>query len=340
MLQKLLPAVYPSATATTKDRRLARTKTVCRQRGLTPASHHCSWTHSQHSFISYSTSSEQSIRSATWRLHRTFPLYKHFCTVLQHIVYLCHSAHSWYWQVVSPLREENSSPYFLIIQLLPVPSQAFLSFQDFLSSFNKEQGHYKFFQLDEHFPYVWHFQKPNSLLALPSDRPFLKLNPDYLLTSLHAPSYLVICSMCMGYSLFTLPLLTSAGRTTDVTLSQMSLLSCWLICQWNLQITFRSNTSEHTWQLLFCHWTLLGVFQLDRTDIGCLYAPKESSFSISFIPRQGWATTSELNFLIEHLKNVVWESSFSTFSIANQAKHQTRCGIPYCHRLMYIYTVS
>lgn len=113
-----------------------------------------------------------------------------------------------------------------------------------------------------------------------------------------------------------------------------------LICQWNLQITFRSNTSEHTWQLLFCHWTLLGVYQLDRTDIRCLSAPKESSFSISFIPRQGWATTSELNFLIEHLKNVVWESRFSMLSITNQAKHQSRCGIPYCHGLMYIYTVS
>lgn len=46
VLQKF-PAVYPSATATNKDRRLARTKTVCRRAGLTPASHHCSCAHPQ-----------------------------------------------------------------------------------------------------------------------------------------------------------------------------------------------------------------------------------------------------------------------------------------------------
>lgn len=51
--------------------------------------------------------------------------------------------------------------------------------------------------------------------------------------------------------------------------------------------TFRFSTSDN---LLFCHWTPLGVFQLHRTDMGCLSAPKGLSFSISFIPMQGWAT--------------------------------------------------
>lgn len=151
--------------------------------------------------------------------------------MLQDIVYLRRSAHSWYWQVVSPLWEENSSPYFLIVQLLPVPWHVFLPFQDFLSPFDKGLGHYNFFQVEDNFPYVCHIQKPSSLLVTVmvscSERPFLKLNPDYLLTSLYPPSYRVICTVWVGYSFFTLPLLMSTGRTTDVALSQMSLLSCW-----------------------------------------------------------------------------------------------------------------
>lgn len=74
-------------------------------------------------------------------------------------------------------------------------------------TFRQRTGHHKLFQVEEHFPYICHFQKPSSLfltvMVSPSERSFLKLYPDYLLTSFYLPSYLVICSLCMGYSLFT-----------------------------------------------------------------------------------------------------------------------------------------
>lgn len=169
--------------------------------------------------------------------------------MLQHI-YLCCSAHSWYWQVVSLLWEEHSSLYFLIMQLLPVPSHVFLSFQDFLSPFNKEQGRYKFFQVEEHFPYVCHFQKPNSFqwqFSFPF-RETLSEAVSRLLINFLLPILLLASAVCA----WDIPcLLWPCWR--QLAGQQMSLLSCWE--DWSVRETWpshpaRLNTPDN---LLFCH---------------------------------------------------------------------------------------
>lgn len=119
VLQKLFPAVFPLATVTTKDRRLARTKN-CLQIGWTNTSQPpCSCAHPQRSFIIPSTSSKQSIRSVIRRL-QGFSLCTNIFALCSNILFislaLLTPGTDWLCQ-----QNENSSPYFLIIQLLPVP---------------------------------------------------------------------------------------------------------------------------------------------------------------------------------------------------------------------------
>lgn len=119
-----------------------------------------------------------------------------------------------HWQVRSPLWQGSPSPYFPI-QLLPATQHVFLSFQDFLSRLDKGLDHYHFFPcgrknvsstyitFKSHVHFLW-----NPWLQLVP----LKLPPDYLLTTTHHQQSF---AACLGYSMFTLTLPTSAGRTTD-----------------------------------------------------------------------------------------------------------------------------
>lgn len=100
------------------------------------------------------------------------------------------------------------------------------------------------------------------------------------------------------------------------------------ICQWNK--TFRSSTSEHTSQTT--SYSVTDVFQLHRTDMElpiCTQRIKFQDFLLPppfSIPMQGWVTISELNFFTEHLKNLVWESSFFPCSLL-QIRQSTKADV-------------
>lgn len=67
---------------------------------------------------------------------------------------------------------------------------------------------------EERFLYVHHFQKPRSLFMKPTASTSPSETASGLLINYNPPPA-VICSMCLGYSMFTLILPTSAGKTTD-----------------------------------------------------------------------------------------------------------------------------